>query len=56
MVFMIIRISARHILKQNLDWNQIKFPLFLKGARGIYHIKSVINLTTCNKADTCNDF
>jgi hypothetical protein len=49
---MCILICARHDLKQNLDWNRIKFPLFQRGLRGIYHIKSAINLAACNRTDT----
>jgi hypothetical protein len=51
---MSILISARHDLKQNFDWNRIKSSPFFQGAWGIYHIKSAINLATCNKTDENN--
>jgi hypothetical protein len=33
---MCIIISARTELKQNLDWNRIKFPLFQRGQGGFF--------------------
>jgi hypothetical protein len=60
---MCILISARTELKQNLDWNRIKFPspkvaIGIKGGKslsrisgGIFQIKSVTNLATCSFAD-----
>jgi hypothetical protein len=47
--FMCILISARHDLKQNLDWNRIKLPLFQRGLEPVPNIGRDLSYQISNK-------